>query len=809
MNKLFIMNNKNRLLLFLFVLIVQLSHSQYTVSGTATDSNELPLSFANVLLLQANDSTFVSGTTSGDNGAFKLSVKTAGNYVITVSVLGFDTYTTDTISLSDTRPENILGTVQLSEGALSLNEVQVVGSLPLIERKIDRLVVNIANKVNTAGSSALEILERSPGVVVNRLGNSIAMLGKEGVNVMVNGKVQYMPADALFSYLQGMDADNIQSLELITTPPANLDAQGNAGYINLVLKKNPDEGFNGGYSVSAGYGRGEIGNASVNFNYRKNKINLFWSYSYLRGGQEQYTTLDRRTGTGAKFNETLLISDRNPTQNNHNYRLGLDIQASDRTTIGILFSGYGNNWDMNATNSTNIRPSSAPDTLAISQNTEVNDWQHLQSNINLVHSFENGATLNADFDYLVYDNQNPINYDLRFQNETGNQLSNQNLLSKKDTPFNILVGKLDYSVPVGEKGKLSVGAKYVTSDFENKITLSNNGVTLPNFTSTSDLTENIFALYSQLEYQLFKKTTLKGGLRYEKSDTELNSTNGGNVVDRNLNNFFPSVYWNQKMGELSSFNLSYSRRINRPSFSDMAPFVIFLDPRTSFGGNAALRPALANTFQADYMRKSISLSAQYTDEEFTIVGFQNRFDPSTGTQLILPDNLVGQKTASLTLSFPIKVIDWWKMRYFSTVLWQESTTVEDLGTFTFDQTNFRINGNQTFTLGKDYTAELSGFYQTRSLVGNVKFEPLGILNFGIQKKFKGGSRLAFNVSDIFNSLERVGITDIPEENIYIERAFDFSQRTFKLTYSASFGNKGVKKERDRKTGADEEKNRIN
>ena len=798
-----------RLLLPIVILLAQSGYSQYTVSGTATDAEGVPLAFANVLMLQANDSTFVSGATSGEDGAFELGTKNTGEYIVTVSVLGFDTYTSDIIALSDAQTSKSLGAVQLSEGTLALTEVEVIGSRPLIERKIDRLVVNVANKFNTVGSSALEILERSPGVVVNRQGNSIAMLGKEGVNVMVNGKLQYMPSDALFSYLQGLDADNIQSLELITTPPANLDAQGNAGYINLVLKKNPNEGFNGGYSLSAGFGRGETGNVSANFNYRKNRMNLFGSYSYLRNGQEQFTTLERRTGSGADFTETLLTSDRNPTQNNHNYRLGLDVQASEKTTIGVLFSGYGNNWDMDALNTTRIRPASAPDTLAISQNVEVNDWQHLQSNLNLVHNFENGATLNADFDYLVYDNQNPITYDLRFEGENGTVFDQSNLLSEKDTPFDILVGKLDYSVPVSEKVKLSVGTKYVTSDFENRVALSDDEVTVPSFTSTSNLDENIFAVYSQLDYQLSEKTTLKGGLRYESSSTMLNSTNGGQVVDRQLDNLFPSIYWNQKIGEFSSLNLSYSRRIDRPSFSDMAPFVIFLDPRTSFGGNAALRPALANTFQMDYTRKSISLSAQYTDEDFTIVGFQNRFDPATNTQLIVPDNLEGQKTASLTFSFPVKVADWWKMRYFSTLLWQESTTIEELGTFTFDQTNFRLNGNQTFNLGKDYTAELSGFYQTRSLVGNVKFEPLGILNFGIQKKFENGSRLAFNVSDIFNSLERIGITDIPEENIYIERLFDFSQRTFKLTWSASFGNKGVKKERDRKTGAEEEKDRVN
>ncbi len=798
-----------RFLPLVSLLLFQFGNAQYQVSGTAMDTNGNPLTFANILLLRATDSSFVSGGISDDNGTFELDAKTTGQYMVTVSIIGYDDYSSPVFDLSATGPSYALGTITLTEGALALNEVQVVGSKPLIERKIDRLIINIANKVNTGGSSALEILERSPGVVVDRQGNSIAMLGKEGVNIMVNGKLQYMPADALFSYLQGLDADTIQSLELITTPPANLDAQGNAGYINLVLKSNRDEGFNGGYSVAAGYGRGETGNASINFNYRKNNINLFGGYSYLRNGQEQFTTLDRRTGVGSDFIETEFSSTRDPVQNNHTYRLGMDVTTGKRTTLGVLFSGYANNWDMNATNITAIRPAGAPDTLARSLNIEVNDWRHLQSNINMLHRFDNGASLNADIDYLVFDNQNPITYDLRFQDTSGSVISDQDLLSEKDTPFQIVVGKVDYTVPISEKAKLSVGAKYVASDFENRVALSENGVTFPNFTSTSDLTETIVALYGQSEYQFSEKTIVKGGLRYERSITTLNTTNGGNVVDRTLDNFFPSLYWNQKINERSSVNLSYSRRINRPSFSDMAPFIIFLDPSTSFGGNAGLRPALANTFQAAYTRGSISLSAQYSDEDFTLVRFQNRFDPNTNTQLIVPDNLYRQKTASLTLSFPLKVTNWWKMRYFSTVLWQESTTTEALGTYTFDQTNFRINTNQTFSLGNGFTTELSGFYQSRSLLGNITFEPLGILNFGIQKKFTGGSRLTFNISDVFNSLERLGFTDIPDENILIERAFDASQRTFKLTYAASFGNQGVKKERKRKTGADEEKDRIN
>ncbi|MEL6485262.1 MAG: outer membrane beta-barrel family protein, partial [Bacteroidota bacterium] len=353
---------------------------------------------------------------------------------------------------------------------------------------------------------------------------------------------------------------------------------------------------------------------------------MFGSYNYLRKGQEQTINLERVTGTGSDVLETLFQSDRNPTQNNHNFRLGLDVEASEKTTLGFLISGYNNRWDMDADNRTEILPAAAPDTLALFRNVEENYWQHFQGNFNLLHTFTNKSVLNLDFDYLAYDNQNPVTYDLRFEGRDGTLFDQSNLASEKNTPFTIIVGKFDYEIPLGEKAKLSVGTKYVTSEFENAISLTDDGVVQPNFTSVSDLSEDIFALYAQGDYQLSEKTTLKAGLRYENTDSELNSTNGGRVVDRRLDNLFPSIFINRKLGEYSSVNLSYARRIDRPSFSSLAPFVIFLDPNTSFGGNAGLRPALANTFQLDYNKKQFSLSAQYTDEDFTIVGFQNRFD---------------------------------------------------------------------------------------------------------------------------------------------------------------------------------------
>ncbi len=295
--------------------------AQHTLSGSATDAASQPLPFANVLLLSSPDSSFVTGNTTDEKGEFTFATDREGTFLLKITALGYENYLSEPFVLSAAQLVRRFDNLVLREGGIALSEVRVKGERPLFVRQIDRTVINIANQINTAGSSALEILERSPGVVVNRQRSTIAMLGKNGVNVMLNGKMQYMPADALFAFLAGLNADNIQSIELITTPPANLDAQGNAGYINIVLKSNPDEGLSGSYALSAGYGRGETGNASLSLNYRKKKVNVFGNYSYLRSGQEQYTDLERRTGQGAEMLNTLLTSDLNPITYDLTYRM--------------------------------------------------------------------------------------------------------------------------------------------------------------------------------------------------------------------------------------------------------------------------------------------------------------------------------------------------------------------------------------------------------------------------------------------------------------------------------------------------------
>lgn len=797
------------IILTLFItLIPGLSYGQYTVRGVVTDTEDEPLSLATVVLLSATDNTLIEGEIADLDGGFELIMDQSESFILRISMVGFATFTSEPFQLSESDPLRDFGTIVLQTGNLQLESIRVTAERPFIIREIDRTVLNIENRISTAGSNSLEILEQAPGIIINRQNNSITMLGKDGVNVMINGREQYMPADALLNYLEGLDAGNIRSIELITTPPASFDAEGNAGFINIELREIRDSGLNGTTAVSAGYGRGETGNISLNLNYRASKVNISGSYSYLRSGQEQFTTFFRQTGSGTNLSELQLTSDRGPTQNNHNSRLNIDYNLGENTIMGVLVSGYANRWDMNAENNTRMRFPQLPDTRMTSLNSEDNDWNHLRTNLNLSHTFGDGGSLSLDLDYLIYDNSNPVSYNLSFFDEDNNTIGQERVFSKKDTPFDIAVAKADYNRSLGDGLKLTSGFKFTQSTFENDVLVEENDVPQPGFTSQSNLEEQIIAAYSQLDYQFTEKTAVKAGLRFEHSDSELISTNGGTVVDRTVGRWFPSVFLTHDFNQQNNLNLSYSRRINRPAFSDMAPFVIFLEPSTSFGGNAALQPAVANSFQAGYRFKDFNITAQFSLEDSSIVRFQNRFNPADNTQLIVPDNLRNQKLFTTSIVFPLRVTKWWRMRYSATYTWRESNVRNNSEILSLRNNNLSINGSHSFTLADDLSAEISGFYQTRSQVGNVRFDPLGTLNVGIQKRFSNNSRLSFNVTDVLNSLKRTGITDQPGEGFFAKRTFNFSQRTFRLTYTLSFGNQSIKGARERDS-AREEQDRIN
>ncbi|SDE89535.1 Outer membrane receptor proteins, mostly Fe transport [Pricia antarctica] len=804
----------NFLLLILLSTLLP-SYGQEDIIGKVYDEAGSPIAFANVLLLKANDTVFIKGTITEDSGAFQLPDIPQGRYRVSASMLGFRPKSTDPFEF-DGSSRVTLPPITLAEG-LELDEVVVTSKKNLYVQKIDRMVINVASSILSGGSSALEILERSPGVLVDRQNSSISLLGKSGVVVMINGKQSYMPASSLVSLLEGMNASNIETIELITTPPANFDAEGNAGFINIVLIEQTDTGLNGSYALSFGVGNGTITSNNVNFNYRKNKANLFGNYSFLRDSQGQFFEIDRSfLDNHENMIAILTTSDREPILKSHNIRTGLDYQLSENTVMGLLLWANNNKWTMDAINQSRESENGMPSAFVNLLLTERNQLQNFGSNINLKHNFKENGYFSIDLDFLKYRLENPTEYTNRFFDGNTNFLREELTQSDKTTPIGIMVGKTDYSNRISDKVKLDLGIKGAFSNFDNEVDVGtfqgSDFVEDPELTETSSLKERILAGYGSIDYTISDKTSLQVGLRYEHTDSELISDKQGEVVDRSFGELFPTAYLSHKVNDSLSFNFSYSRRITRPTFNDMAPFVIFIDPTTFFAGNPAVQPAISNSVKLDLNYLSFIFSAQYSVEDGTISRFQSRFDEANERLVFGASNLDHTKIFTLSSGLPTIFTNWWKMQNNITYLNTRISNRVDGSLLNFDQNTFNINHTQSFTMSKNLSSEINVNYNSPSIMtftGTDILEAFYAVNFGIQKKFgERGGTLSFKVNDLLDSMKWKLTNDNPEQNLNTTNTFDMFNRTFLFTYTNSFGNSKLKSARQRGTGAEEEKNRV-
>ncbi len=796
----------------LFFLCICLATSPYVnaqtrVMGKVESLYGEPLHKAVVQVLTEGDHRAVQGAVSDSAGHFVVSKLTHGKYYVKISFIGYQS--TDSKIFETSNGDINLGIFKLIPADYVLDEIVVESKQKTIEQQEGKVVVNLKNSAAAGGTSALEVLERLPNINVDRQNSQISLAGKEGSIVMINGKRTYMPNAALLQLLSGINASKIDKIELIANPSAALDAEGNAGVINIVMSKTGADGVNGSVEAQAGYGRGSLYNLNGDFSYTKNKLSLYAAYSFARQHQAQTSFNSRVNTDGSQEFSIATMSERDPIQRNHNVRLGMDYQVNKNAFVSALFTLYDNKWSMNALNRTDFYPYYQQASGLGIVNDEINHWKHAGGSLSFQQKLKNNRSFSTSVDYLYYHDNNPTYYNTSSLDPEGTLLGSSVTRSTKVTPISILVPQLNYTAYSSSKLEVQAGAKASLSRFNNDVSVGTltegTWADDPLLTSQAELNETILAGFAEANYTISEATAVKGGLRYEHTMFDLSANVESGNVKRNYGSLFPSLLVSHRLNANNLMSAFYARRINRPTFNDIAPFVLFIDPYTFFSGNPAIQPSYTHTVGINYTLYNLLFSASYSNERNSLAKFQISVDPLTNMQTIRPENLGRTNTLNAGVTVPIEITDWWTFQSSLNGLWKEVNTGAFQDNRRLSIYSMQLSGSQQFKFLKHYSAEVSGFYNTATLAGTSKIQPFGGITAGLQRKINN-SILRVNVNDVFNSIQSVAL--ISTMGYDIRNGYDFSQRTFKVSYLYTFGNRQGSGSNAKNKGAEEERKRV-
>jgi iron complex outermembrane recepter protein len=806
-----------KLCIFLILAFLTLNLiAQGKISGRVIDATGNPLEFVTVTLHRAKDSVLVKGALTDAYGKYEFEDIKNGSYRVLATQVGLKKQFSDPLSIEG----NSLTTndLRLIEDAKVLGAVTITAQKPFIEHQIDKTIVNVENSIVAAGSTALEVLEKAPGVIVNNEGK-ITLRGKEGVRVMVDGKPSQLSQDQLANLLRSTTANMIQKIEIITNPSSKYDAAGNGGIINIVMKKNQLYGLNG--QVSSTYGQGVYFKNfnSLNLNYRYGKWNVFGSYNFNNRDNFNINEINRifraDNGKGAVTDSFVQVAyNRNPYISNA-WRAGVDYNISDKTTVGVLLSGnFGNRnnkvYQLSKDNITSIYASDGTLKSEVHTKTKENDkWNEVSGNFNLKHTFDSlGREITFDADTYSFKTDNQQNFEVSSTGET-NAFQENNITRN----FSIKSAKTDYTHPISKTAKFEAGAKTSYVNSGNDIMFyniqGNTRIVDKNITNDFEYDENINAAYVNYSQELKGGINYQVGLRAENTNIKGRQVTTDTSFERHYTNIFPTAFIMKKWGakEKHAIRVSYSRRIDRPNYEDLNPFREFLDKYTYEQGNPNLTPQYSNNFDLNYTFKgSISVGMSYSKTTDAIT-FTLKQDDALKQSFVTRQNLATLENYGVSLNVPIPVNKWWSVNA-STNFFVNRYQGELLGS----QLDIKIpvlnlNIQNRFTLPNDWSAEASGWYVSKASEGLVIGKSMYAVNAGISKQLLDKKlTLRLNAQDIFRTQKFMGTQKYQNLDIIVKGRQDSQQVRFTATYR--FGNQKVQQARRRNGGADDEKNRI-
>lgn len=784
--------------------------AQSIVTGKVTDPSQQPMEYANVLLYSGSDSTFIKGTLTELDGSYNFSEVNTGKYFITISQVGYEDFRVENIVIGPETKEVTLPPAVLSEG-VQLEEVTVKAQRPLLELKAEKIIMNVEGSSVAVGNNALEVLEKSPGVIVDQ-DNNISLKGKQGVLILIDGKNQYITNEQLSRMLETMPANAIDKIEIIQNPSSKYDASGNAGVINIRLKKKENVGYNGNLNLGAGQGRYPKSNAGINLNYRTENVNIYGTYDYRYWKGFQEVDLKRSVPVAQQFTFFDQKSDMINNSTSNNFKLGLDYYLSDKTTIGILGRGNIGKWNNYNENNTSI---SGVNLQLFDQSKTIldadEDWQQLSGNFNLKHEFSENTGLNIDLDYSRYDNPTVAFYENYFYNADGTEAAPILLLNNDNNVLvDILATKLDYNTSLKNGVALEMGAKYSDVMTENSTMFMQNineeWVSDDAISNEFKYDETILAGYINASKSI-GKVSLQGGLRVENTHSEGYSRTLDQLVERSYTDFFPSISLSHNIGEKHNLSYSYSRRIDRPTYRNLNPFIYFLDQFTFQKGNPFLNPQITNSIGINYsFGNSLFLSSNYsrTSHLMTEVIDQNDESQQTFQTYV---NLDSYDNYSLNATAPIIINNHWTSRWSVTSFYNHFNSDFASGTVNNSLFSYHINMSNDLTLTNKMSVEFTGFYQSPLVWGVFDVSPRYSFDLGFSYKvLDGQGSIRINAKDIFGTLDN-DVT-VRQNTIDLDVHSQWEARRVQASFTYNFGNKNIKNARRRSTATSDEENRV-
>ena len=806
-----------KMITLLVILAVTVSYSQaQRITGSIKDEQQKGIAGASAVLKKLKDSSIVKLSVSNASGEYEFKNIPAGKYFVNASHIGSAAKNSAIIEVAGSGDVPVPEIV-LSKMTSNLKAVVVESKKPMIEVKADKTILNVEGSINAVGQDALELLRKAPGVLLDKDDN-IRLSGKNGVQIYVDGKPTPLSGADLTAYLKTVQSSQIESVEIITNPSAKYEAAGNAGIINIKLKKNKSFGTNG--SINGGYAVGIYPkyNGGLSLNHRNKKINIFSTYNYNRNLSENKFNLYREL-SDTIFDQRSVMTNKNES---HGFKAGMDYFVDAKSTVGLMVNGNFSKGRFGNVAKTNIiyQPTGALNRSLLADNNSKTQRNNANFNLNYRYADKAGRELNMDADYGLFrlsSDQLQPNY---YFDPFGSPLNSTIYNMLAPTDIDIYSFKSDYEQNY-KKGKLGFGGKvsYVKSgnDFE-RYNVFNNGKILDTARSNDFIyKENINAVYVNYNRQ-FKGFMIQAGVRVENTNSEGRS-NGYKFINnvyrpydssftRHYTDFFPSAAITLNKNPMLQWGLSYSRRIDRPAYQDLNPFEFKLDDYTFQKGNTQLRPQYTNTFSLTNTYKyKLTTSLTYSHVNDVFAQLVDTVERSKS--FINKKNIAKQDIVSLNISYPFQY-KWYSM-FVNINGYYSHYKSDSLGInkrVNLDVTAVSLYMQHSAKLGKGFTAELSGFYNSPSIwAGTFKSKELWSIDAGLQKSlWKSKANVKVSVSDVFHTLKWAGKSSFAGQYTSVNGNFESTQ--FKVNFTYRFGNNQVKAARQRKSGTDDESKRV-